>query len=153
MRYRVYCRDGISKTARGPLVVDADSEEAARELAREQGMQVEAVEPADVPILQPSGPVRPAAEPVTSREQLRRLGRVGQERLLRFRRAAEAYGFRFLVIGCLTALLILAIRIDAQLREIQSHADSTRSAVSGIQSEVKDVRLQVEYIRTWMPRR
>jgi hypothetical protein len=142
MRNRVYGLDVISKTARGPLVVDADSEEAARALAGEQGMQAEAVEPADVPILQTAAPVRPAAEPITSRDQLRRLGRV-----------AEAYGFRFLVIGCLMALLILAIRIDSQLRELQSQADSTRSAVSGIQAEVKDIRLQVDFIRTWMPRR
>lgn len=146
MRYRVYGRDGISKTARGPLVVDADSEEAARALAREQGMQAEAVEPVVDPIPPPSGPPRPAVEPVTSREQLRRLGRMGREQLRRLGRVAEAYGFRLLVIGCLTALLVLAVRINSQLSEIQAQVDHTRSAVSGIQSEVRDLRLT-------MPRR
>ena len=135
MRYRVYGLDGISKAPRGPLVVDADNEEAARALAREQGMQAEAVEPVDAPTPPPGGPPRPAAEPATSREQLRRLGRV-----------AEAYGFRLLVIGCLVATLVLAVRINSRLSEIQSQVDNTRS-------EVKDIDRQVEAIRIWMPRR
>ena len=109
-------------------------------------MQAEAVEPVVDPIPPPSGPPRPAEEPVTSREQLRRLGRMGREQLRRLGRVAEAYGFRLLVIGCLTALLVLAVRINSQLSEIQAQVDHTRSAVSGIQSEVRDLRLT-------MPRR
>ena len=80
MRYRVYGLEIISKAPRGPLVVEADSEGAAPALAREQGMQAELVEPVDMPIPPyddprlPDSPRLPAAEPVTSRDQLRRLG-------------------------------------------------------------------------------
>jgi hypothetical protein len=112
--------------------VDADSEQAARALAREQGMEAEAVELVVDPIPPPAIPPRPAEEPVTSREQLRRLGGAGREQLRRLGRVAEAYGFRLLVIGCLTALLVLAVRINSQLMEIHQ---------------------QVEFIRMWMPRR
>src|SRR5262249_31787435 len=104
--------------------------------------------PVDAPTPPPGGPP-PPAEPATSREQLRRLGRV-----------AEAYGFRLLVIGCLVATLVLAVRINSRLSEIQSQVDNTRSAVKGIQSEMKDIQSemkvldrQVDDIRTWMPRR
>ena len=47
MRYRVYGRDVVTKRTLGPLFINADTEEAAREEAATQGMDVDIVEPAE----------------------------------------------------------------------------------------------------------
>jgi hypothetical protein len=61
MRYWVYGVDGVSKEPREPLFIEADSEEAARQQARDQGMEVAEIDP-----VQPRSegtPAHPAAEP------------------------------------------------------------------------------------------
>jgi len=57
MRYWVYGVDGSSKQPRDPLFIEADSEEAARARATEEGMQVEEIE-----AVQPRSPAPPHSE-------------------------------------------------------------------------------------------
>jgi hypothetical protein len=158
MRFWVYGLDATTKSLRDPLFIEANDEATARTQACELGMQVEEVEPVLArprPHVSPPAPPTPKpdaprrAESASSREQLRRLGLV-----------AQAYGFRLLVLGCLTAVLVLAVRINSQVDAIRSQVEDTRSELKVTHSELKEthselkgIGRQVEYIRTWMPRR
>jgi len=80
--------------------------------------------------------------PATSRDQLRRLGSI-----------VEAYGFRLLVIGCLAAMLVLTVRLNDRVSDIESQTDESRKGLGKIQSHMADIDRRVDDIRTSMPRR
>jgi hypothetical protein len=63
MRYRVYGLDAISKEPREPVIIEAASEEAARQQATEMGIAVESVEQPDAPMPSPPPPRTRRADP------------------------------------------------------------------------------------------